>query len=54
MMSSTTNWAFIIAAYSVAWVGVIGYWVFVHRAVRQARQVYDRAIEATARTTGSR
>jgi hypothetical protein len=51
---STNNWTFIIAAYTVAWLGVIGYWIFVHRAVRQAREVYDRAIAAATKTAGSR
>lgn len=48
MTMPTNNWAFIIAAYTVAWVGIVGYWVFVHRAVSRAREVYRRAAAAAA------
>jgi hypothetical protein len=46
------NWAFITAAYVAAWVGVVGYWVFVHRAVRRARKRYERSVAAPARAEG--
>jgi hypothetical protein len=39
------NWHYIIAAYTAAWCGIAGYWVFVHRAVRHAREVYERAVQ---------
>jgi hypothetical protein len=51
---STNNWTFIIAAYTVAWLGIAAYWIFVHRAIRRARDAYDRAIVAAAKTPGSR
>jgi hypothetical protein len=47
-----SNWTFIIAAYTVAWVGVVGYWVFVHGAVRRARRRYEQALAAAARAEG--
>ncbi len=50
---ASNNWTYIIAAYTVAWVGIVGYWAFVHRAVRMARDVYDRAVQAAARTEGT-
>ena len=40
------NWYFVIAAYSVAWVFILGYWVYVHRTVAQARDRYERATGA--------
>lgn len=46
------NWTFVIAAYSAAWIGVVGYWVFVHRAVRRARERYELSIAAAARAEG--
>jgi hypothetical protein len=43
MTMASSNWNFVIAAYAAAWLAVIGYWVFVHRAVRQARARYEQA-----------
>ena len=37
------NWNFVIAAYAVTWVFVLGYWSLLHRAVRRARAGYERA-----------
>jgi uncharacterized membrane protein (DUF485 family) len=51
---STNNWTFIIAAYTVAWLGIAGYWIFVHVAIRRAREEYDRAIAAAVKTAGAR
>jgi hypothetical protein len=48
----TNNWNFIIAAYTAAWIAVIGYWIFVHRAVRLARARYEQAVAAAARAEG--
>ena len=46
------NWTFITAAYAAAWVGVVGYWIFVHRAVRRARKRYEQSVGAAARAEG--
>ena len=43
MNIASHNCDFVIAAYSAAWIAVIGYWVFVHRAVHQARARYEQA-----------
>jgi hypothetical protein len=53
MPPTTNNWDFVIAAYVVAWVALGGYWLFVHRAVRQARARYDQAIASAAKLEGS-
>jgi hypothetical protein len=50
MTMPADNWNFIVAAYAAAWIAVIGYWIFVHRAVRLARARYERAVAAAART----
>ena len=52
MIPTTNNWNFIIAAYAAAWIAVIGYWVFVHGAVRRARARYEQAIASLARAQG--
>jgi predicted permease len=49
----SNNWIFIIAAYTAAWIAVIGYWIFVHRAVRHARARYEQAIAMAARAGGN-
>jgi hypothetical protein len=49
----TSNWDFVIAAYTVAWVAVIGYWIFVHRAARVARERYDQAMAAAPSSRGT-
>ena len=51
---TASNWDFVIAAYAVAWTAVIGYWVFVHRAARQARTRYEQAVAAGRSTQGGR
>ena len=43
------NWTYITAAYAAAWIAVIGYWVFVHGAVRRARARYEEALVLAAR-----
>jgi hypothetical protein len=48
----TNNWNFIIAAYAAAWIAVIGYWIFVHRAVRLARARYEQAVASAGRAGG--
>ena len=40
------DWAFVIAAYSAAWIAVGGYWLFVHRAVKRARARHERSDSA--------
>jgi hypothetical protein len=50
MIPTPNNWAFIISAYAAAWIAVIGYWVFVHRAVHRARARYEQAIASLARS----
>ena len=47
-----SNWTFVIAAYTVAWVAVAGYWIFVHGALRAARERYEQALAAAARAEG--
>jgi hypothetical protein len=51
-MATSSNWTFIGAAYAAAWIAVAGYWIFVHRAVRQARARYDQEIGAAAESEG--
>jgi hypothetical protein len=53
MPSATSNWNYVIAAYAVAWIAVIGYWVFVHSAVRTARARYEQALASLARAQGN-
>jgi hypothetical protein len=53
MLPATNNNAFITAAYTVAWIAVIGYWVFVHRAVRVSRARYEQAVAAAGRARGN-
>ena len=43
---ATSNWYFVIAAYAAAWTAVVGYWIFVHRSVRRARERFERATSA--------
>ena len=50
---TANNWNFIVAAYVLAWAAVVGYWVFVHRAVTRARARYEQAVSAAERTNGS-
>ena len=38
------NWDFVIAAYAVTWVVVLGYLVRVHRMLTRARAEHDAAI----------
>ena len=52
MTPAPGNWTFIVAAYATAWVGVAGYWLFVHRAVRRARKRYEDSLAAAARAEG--
>ena len=50
MIPSTNNLIFIVAAYSAAWVMMIGYSVHLYRAVARARRAYAAAeIAAAAR-----
>ncbi len=53
MPPTANNWNFVIAAYVIAWVTLGGYWLFVHRAVRQARAQYDQAVSAAAKSEGT-
>ena len=43
----TGNWMFVIAAYSVTWIVVLGYFVRLHRGLRRAQSAYDAAMAAT-------
>ena len=43
MNTATQNWSFVIAAYVATWTFLIGYAVYVHRALRRARDRYERA-----------
>jgi CcmD family protein len=52
MLPATNNWSFITAAYAVAWIGLAGYWVFLHRTVRRARVRYEQAVAAAPRARG--
>ena len=42
-MSSSLGgeWPFVIAAYAVAWVGLMGYGIYVHRRARRAEVALD-------------
>jgi CcmD family protein len=42
-ITGPNNWAFVGAAYAVTWITIIGYWVHVHRRLREARQDLDAA-----------
>ncbi len=53
MPPTVNNWNFIVAAYAIAWVTLGGYWLFVHRALRQARERYEQAIDAAAKSEGT-
>ena len=44
--TSTNEWNFVIAAYSVAWTVIVGYAIYLMRAVKRARAL---AAQATAR-----
>ena len=37
-----SNWAFVIAAYTVTWVLILGYWAYGHRALRRAQAEFQR------------
>lgn len=38
-----SNWSFVIAAYSIAWIVILGYFFRLHRLLRRARAYYERA-----------
>jgi hypothetical protein len=42
------NWAFVAAAYTAAWIAIIGYWLHVHGALRRARRLHQQAVRAGA------
>ena len=37
------NWSFVVAAYAVTWIVILGYLWHVHRTVQRARKQYDDA-----------
>ena len=49
MNAVNQNWSFVIAAYSVSWMMLVGYAIYVHRALARARRRYEAAT-----MTGSR
>jgi hypothetical protein len=46
MPQVANNWNFVLAAYGVTWAVIIGYWVHVHRTLRQAKLDYQAALAA--------
>ena len=43
------NWNFVIAAYSVSWLVLAGYALYVQRRLRSARAMYERTTASTGR-----
>ncbi len=43
-MGSEYNWNFVVAAYGATWIMFIGYWIYLHRLLRQARRAAGQAI----------
>ena len=43
-MPFINNWNYVIAAYALTWVVLGGYWIYVHRTVRQAREELATAV----------
>ncbi len=41
------NWMFVIAAYSVTWVVILGYFARLHRGLRRVQSAYDAAMAGT-------
>lgn len=48
---ANSNWSFVIAAYTVTWIVILGYAVRVHRALARARREHDATIANTERST---
>jgi hypothetical protein len=44
MNAANQNWSFVIAAYSISWVMLLGYAIHVHRALARARHRYEAAV----------
>ena len=42
-MTGPNNWSFVIAAYAITWITIIGYWVHVHRTLHDAQHDLDVA-----------
>jgi len=42
-----SNWMFVIAAYSVTWVVILGYFARLYRGVRREQSAYDAALAGT-------
>lgn len=37
-----SNWAFVISAYAITWVTILGYVAYTHAALRRSRAEYER------------
>lgn len=48
----TGNWAFVIAAYSVTWAVILGYFARLQRGLRRAQSDYDTATAAAQTGAG--
>ncbi len=37
-----SNWAFVVSAYVITWVTILGYLAYTHAALRRSRAEYER------------
>jgi CcmD family protein len=51
MSMPSRNWMFVVAAYTVTWIVLLGYAVRVHRALVRARAEHDAAIANAERAS---
>lgn len=49
MNVNNDNWSFVIAAYAVTWVFVLGYWVRLHLLLQRNRAAWVRVSTSTRR-----
>ena len=45
-MGPEYNWNFVAAAYGAAWVMCSGYWIYLHRLLKEARRGAEQAVAA--------
>ena len=50
----SSNWSFVVAAYAVTWVAIIGYYVHLHRAARRASRLLETGEARRARAAETR
>jgi hypothetical protein len=46
----TNEWSYIWAAFSITWVALAAYWLYVTRRVARAREAHRRMVEGDARS----